>query len=167
MDIFGHGVRPVENKFDALDPYRYHLAIENHTALHHWTEKLADPILSLCVPIYHGCPNVADYLPENCYLPIDITDREASLDAILQEVSDPAAYGKRLPALTGARDQILRKHNLLSILAEHISTAHTPGGRASGKPLYGRKQMRMRSPADLGRHVAWKASTFLGTFGKK
>lgn len=167
MEIFGHGVRPIDKKYDALDPYRYHLAIENHTALHHWTEKLADPILSLCVPIYHGCPNVADYLPEDCYLPIDISDREASLEAILREISDPDAYRKRLPALKEAREQILRQHNLLAILTRHISAAHTPGVHASGMQIYGRKQMRMRSPADLALHVAWKTSAFLGTHGKK
>ena len=42
LDVFGRGVREVDDKADALRPYRYHLAIENYLGQHHWTEKLSD-----------------------------------------------------------------------------------------------------------------------------
>lgn len=45
MALFGRGVHPVDDKADALDPYRYHIVIENHHAPHHWTEKLSDAFL--------------------------------------------------------------------------------------------------------------------------
>jgi hypothetical protein len=32
MEVFGLGVRPIEDKAEALDCYKYHLAIENHRA---------------------------------------------------------------------------------------------------------------------------------------
>ena len=51
MELFGRGIRPIEDKADALDPYKYHLAIENLWGPHHWTEKLADPFLGACLPV--------------------------------------------------------------------------------------------------------------------
>lgn len=35
MDVFGRGATPMDDKADALAPYRYHLAVENHIAPHH------------------------------------------------------------------------------------------------------------------------------------
>ena len=39
LDIFGHGVNPMNDKAEALDPYRFHIAVENHVYDHHLTEK--------------------------------------------------------------------------------------------------------------------------------
>ena len=50
LEIFGHGVRYIEHKNEALDSFRYHVAIENHVCQHHWTEKLADSFLGMCLP---------------------------------------------------------------------------------------------------------------------
>lgn len=39
----------------------FHLAIENVKQDHYFTEKLLDCFLTLTVPIYWGCPNIAEY----------------------------------------------------------------------------------------------------------
>lgn len=52
MEIFGFGVRPIADKAEALDPFRYHLVIENYFGPHHWTEKLADAFLGATLPFY-------------------------------------------------------------------------------------------------------------------
>ncbi|MEZ6050382.1 MAG: hypothetical protein R3C02_03185 [Planctomycetaceae bacterium] len=44
-----------------VSDYRYHVAVENHIAEHHWTEKLADAFLGATLPFYFGCPNASDY----------------------------------------------------------------------------------------------------------
>ena len=72
LDIFGWGNLELADKADGIDAYRYHLAIENHRARHHWTEKLADPFLGLAVPFYAGCPNAADYFPPESFVPLDL-----------------------------------------------------------------------------------------------
>ena len=74
LDVFGRGVRPIADKAEAVDPYRYHIAIENHICQHHWTEKLSDAFLGVSLPFYSGCPNAADYFPEESFIPIDIYD---------------------------------------------------------------------------------------------
>jgi hypothetical protein len=156
LEIYGHGVRPITHKHDALDRYCYHLAIENHVALHHWTEKFADPLLSYCIPIYHGCPNIADYFPKDSYLTIDINEPLKALEIIRAETSDLNGYAKRIDSLIEARRLVLERHNLLAILNEHISTHHRAGLLTSNRKLFGKKQMRLKNPRDLRSHLLWK-----------
>jgi len=157
LEIFGHGVRFIEHKYQALDRYRYHLAIENHIATHHWTEKLADPFLSKAIPIYYGCPNLGDYFPADSYLAIDIKKPDEALSAIKDLISNSAQYTQRLDALTEAQRRILYDYNLMGMLADIVSTHFNSTHACSGRPLFGRKQMRARHPGDLIKHIAWSA----------
>ena len=61
--VFGRGFKTIDDKADALLPYKYNLAIENGGGPHVWTEKLTDPWLCWSFPFYAGCSNVADYFP--------------------------------------------------------------------------------------------------------
>jgi hypothetical protein len=155
MDLFGHGTRPIEHKYDALDPYRFHLAIENHLAPHHWTEKLADPYLSHTIPIYCGCPNIADYFPAESYVAIDIRRPAEALDIIQAVLADPAAYQNRADALREARRRLLYQYNLIAVVENFIGRHYQPDQPASRRPLYGRKQMRLRHPGDMISHILW------------
>ena len=155
LDLYGHGTRFIQHKYNALDPYKFHLAIENYIGPHHWTEKLSDPYLSLAIPIYYGCPNMADYFPRDSYVPIDINEPEEALDTISSVLSDPNAYTKRLDALQEAKHRVLHQYNLIAMLDELISEKFDPKLKASKRPLYGRKQMRFRHPGDLMSHIRW------------
>ncbi|MEN6508516.1 MAG: glycosyltransferase family 10, partial [Smithella sp.] len=53
IDLFGRGLNEIEDKWDALADYRYHVAIENSEVNHYWTEKISDAFLAGCHPIYH------------------------------------------------------------------------------------------------------------------
>lgn len=161
LDIFGHGVRFIKNKYQSLDPYRYHLAIENYIGPHHWTEKLADPYLSGAVPIYYGCPNLGDYFPEDSFIAIDINKREAAYETIKTSISDPLDYTKRLEALREAQQLVLNKYNLLAILDRLIPEHYASTRKASGRRLYNRKQMRSKHPRDLMSHIYWGAKRHL------
>jgi hypothetical protein len=150
LDVFGHGVRFIEDKAEALDRYRYHVAIENHICRHHWTEKLSDCFLGLCLPLYHGCPNVADYFPEESFIPIDITDFPSALETIMKTVRD-REYEKRLPALREARRLVLEQYSLFPLVSGLIEE-RTPGGPARISPadtpetILSRHAWRRRSP---------------------
>ena len=52
MHVYGRSKDHIalDDKTDALVPYRYSFAIENHLEKHHWTEKLADAFLGLTLP---------------------------------------------------------------------------------------------------------------------
>jgi hypothetical protein len=124
LEIFGHGVRYAEDKADTLDPYRFHIAIENHVCRHHWTEKLADPFLGACLPFYHGCPNYADYFPAESVMPINIHDFGASLEIIRKAIRDKEDE-KRRSAILESRRLYLEKYWLFAQVARVINERHS------------------------------------------
>lgn len=123
LEIFGHGVRYIEHKNEALDMFRYHIAIENHVSPHHWTEKLADSFLGMCLPLYHGAPNATDYFPPESFIPIDIHNFEETLARIQQAIRDNE-YERRLPAIREARRLVLERYSTFPLLAQLITERH-------------------------------------------
>lgn len=120
LDVFGHGVKPFVDKAEVLDPYRYHITIENHVYDHHLTEKLPDAFLGYTLPFYHGCPNADDYFPVESFISIDINDFDKSLDIIKSTIANNE-YEDRLPYIIEARQRVLEKYNLFSVLNHEIT----------------------------------------------
>jgi hypothetical protein len=146
LDIFGHGVRPISDKADALDSYRYHLAIENHLCPHHWTEKLSDAFLGGCLPFYHGCPNYTDYFPKESVIPIDIEDFDGAL-RIISEAMNNGEYEKRLPYILESRNRVLNEHGLFPLLTRIISNMPATPPEIDGPGLiYSRHALRKKNP---------------------
>ncbi len=153
MDSFGHGIRLIDDKAEALDSYRYHLAIENHYCDHHFTEKLSDTFLGGALPFYYGCPNYPEYFPQEALIPVDIHDFEGSLEIIRKAIADDE-YSKRLPAIREARHRVLHRHNIFAMLTRLINQRHT-GKRTPASPqlLYSRHRMRRRNLMHTLRYV--------------
>lgn len=147
LDRFGHGFNYVDDKADALRPYRYHVVIENHKALHHLTEKLPDAFLGYTLPFYHGAPNAHDYFPREGFIPIDITDYERSLDIIRSTIANNE-YEDRLPYIQEARRRALEEMNMFAIIHREIMKRN---GKVpvSGKKgvIRNRQTMRVKNPA--------------------
>ena len=120
LERFGKGIREVDDKASALDPYKYHIAIENHICDHWWTEKLSDPFLGLCLPFYHGAPNASEYFPPESFISIDINDFEGSYQIISDAIKNNE-YEKRLPAIKEARDLVLKKYNFYATVSQIIA----------------------------------------------
>lgn len=169
LDIFGRGIRYIENKFEALDPYKFHLAIENHIAQHHWTEKLADAFLGYTVPIYCGCPNVFDYFPEDSIVLIDINDFEGSLKIIRRILTTEGEYERRLDAVKEARRRVIEEYNLPAMLSRIIEHAESVTSAESEKKasIYTRRMMRMRHPAEFIRFAGWRTGNFLQNVSRR
>jgi len=144
FELFGRGIRPISDKSEALDGYRYHLAIENHICDHHITEKLTDAFLGGCLPFYFGAPNTAEYFPADSFIPIDIHDYPAAL-ALIEEAIRNNAYERHIDAIREARRLVLEKYNLFAILASLIDETSpsledaTRGGQVMGRHLYRRR----------------------------
>jgi len=107
-------------KWDVLAPCKYSIVVENSRVPFYWTEKIADSLLSFCLPFYYGSPNVNQYLPEECYIPIDIHDPDCNRQ--IQAIIGSGEYEKRLPAILEARRIILYKQNLFAFLDREIQT---------------------------------------------
>jgi hypothetical protein len=146
LDVFGHGVRPMDDKAEALDEYRYHVAIENHVGEHHWTEKLSDAFLGATLPFYYGAPDAVDYFPSESFIPIDIHDVEDASETIRRAI-DEGEYEKRLPHILEARRRVLEEFNLFAVLSREIeSRDNLTAGQEAGGGIRARRVLRKEEP---------------------
>lgn len=145
LDIFGHGVRDMDDKAEALVPYRYHVVIENHHGPHHWTEKLSDCFLACCLPFYFGAPNVADYFPKESVIPIDIRDLDGAEKIIRHAIAD-RAWDKRLPFVLEARRRAMEDFSLFAQVARLIRQHHRQPCPSLTGVLLSRRAARKANP---------------------
>jgi hypothetical protein len=148
LEVFGYGMGELRDKADALDPYKFHLAIENHACEHHWTEKLADAYLGFCLPLYFGCTNLDAYFPRESYVQLDIRDHARARAEIERIIRTPGEYERRLPAILEARRRVLHEYSTFPQLARLIEERHDPAAPppSPGSMLRGRRALRVRRP---------------------
>ncbi len=159
LDIFGHGVNPMNDKAEALDPYRFHIAVENHDYKHHLTEKLPDAFLGYTLPFYHGAPNAADYFPKESFIPIDINDYQRSRDIIKSHLTNNE-YDDRLPYIIEARRRVLEEQNLFAIISSKICEQNQKiTTTTTGKVIRNRSTMRIKNPLAGIRSLTMSAVT--------
>ncbi len=132
LDIFGHGVRHVDDKAKALNPYKYHLAIENHFAIHHWTEKLSDAFLGFSLPIYIGCTNIFDYFPEDSIILGDPSSAVNTFEIITKAIKDNI-YNLVFSSIQEARRKVLYEYNLFPTLAKIVEERYAHNTRDNFK----------------------------------
>lgn len=121
---FGKGFRPIDDKLEAIAPYRFHLVLENTRAEDYWTEKLADAFLGWAFPIYWGCPNIERYFPPGALqrLPEDTGAAVGLLERLLAGRFTPAEGD----AVAGARRLVLERYNPLAWSAHWARTLYRP-----------------------------------------
>jgi hypothetical protein len=118
FDLFGYGIRPIDNKWDGLAPYRYSLAIENYSNPYYWSEKIADCFLAWAMPIYYGCTRISDYFPPESMILIDIGD-PGSAELIREGISQHL-WERNLDAIACARQLVLNHYQLFPFITKEI-----------------------------------------------
>lgn len=172
LHVHGRGFLEIDDKLEALDPYRYHLAIENHVGEHHITEKLSDAFLGRCLPFYYGAPNARDYFPPESFIPIRI-DQPAESMAIIRQAVASAQWRRRRESIEEARRLVLEKENLFPLIA---SVVHAQPGSGldvpsqlgaqpspADMPLLGRHQLRRVYPFSLIGLFLERIRNFIGS----
>ena len=149
IEVWGYGIRDLKNKADAIAPYKYHLAIENHSCDHHWTEKLADAYLGFSLPIYFGCNNLDDYFPPDSYISIDIRKPDEAVETIRKSLAEDP-YEARLPAIIEARRRVMEEYATFPQLARLIRERHQPRQNITPNLILGRKNFRKTHPVQAG-----------------
>lgn len=150
LDWFGWGVKKLEHKYDAQNDYRYTLAIENYVAPYHWTDKISDPLLSLCLTFYVGDPRLEEIFPAESFIRIPLEDHEEAYRIISEAIANNE-YEKRLPAIREARCRLLERHNFYNRIAALVRENESlPTRPMPAKPIYikGRHTLR-RNPFNL------------------
>ncbi len=166
LKVFGRGYRPMADKAEALDPYRYHICLENHLAPHHWTEKLADAFLGGCLPFYAGAPNAADYFPEGSFVRISMNDPEGAVALLRQAIAEDW-YSQRLPLIQEARRRVLQDYHLFAVTEHIIALAGVAPPAATPVCILSRHALRKRSLAVALFHVLEKIKVRLRTWRER
>ncbi len=112
---FGRGFREINDKANGIAPFKYHIVLENNTIPHFWTEKLADAYLGFAMPLFSGCANVAEYFPQDSFVPLDLRDIPAAVERVA-EVLEQDPYDAALSSILEARRRVLEDYNLYSVL---------------------------------------------------
>ncbi|MCE8536693.1 hypothetical protein KBY27_04420 [Ruegeria pomeroyi] len=100
--VLGRGYQPFDSKADGLAPYRYSVVIENVQERNYFSEKLLDAVLCETVPIYWGCPNIADFVDTRAMI---LCQGEEDIRRAVMVMS-AEDYAARLPALRALKDQL-------------------------------------------------------------
>jgi hypothetical protein len=117
IEVFGRGLRHIEDKWDAIAGYKYHVVLENQAYPDYWTEKLSDAFLGGAYPFYYGCPNISDYFPTGSYTSFDIGDIDGC-KAIIEDAIANSLYERSIRRILEARDLVLDKYNLFAMLSD-------------------------------------------------
>lgn len=119
IDYFGRGHNFVADKAEALCKYRFHICIENCSVDNLWTEKIADPLLAFCAPIYSGCSNISSYFPAKSYLSLNLDDVNGSINLISNVLSKSSEiYREMLPYVIEARGLVVNNYNICTEILE-------------------------------------------------
>lgn len=148
---FGRGFQPIDDKLDAILPYRYHLVLENSVSDDYWTEKLSDAYLGWAYPLYVGCPNLSRYFRGDSFLPL--ADRP--IDDVVQRIEKQLSGGlsdSQQAGLAEAREAILNRYNPFAWFAHWAQRFGRP--QAEPQPLTIRSHKAFRS---LGRGLLYRA----------
>ena len=156
LKVFGREDIPVDDKAEAVRPFRFHVAIENHYSEHHWTEKLADAYLGEAVPVYVGCPNIADYFPEDSYIALDVTNPNSAAEVINGLTEEE--YLKRRSAVLEAKKRVLFEYNLFAVLSNYIEKNDNVRLDISRESttLWSRRALIKRNPLAALKHLYQK-----------
>lgn len=88
-DVYGIDHKPLGEKVEALQEYRFHIVIENNQKECYFTEKLLDCLVTGTVPLYWGCERIGDIFDTGGMLLFSSLDElEVLLDALSVELYD-------------------------------------------------------------------------------
>lgn len=165
LQVFGRNARALDDKAEALAPFRYHVAIENHLAPHHITEKLTDALLGRCLCFYAGAPNAAAYFPADSFIPIDLHDPTGTVETIRTAIADQL-WETRQSAIETARRLVLDREHLFAILAriieEAVNASNGPEPTAADNGmLLGRHAWRRAHPIAAAAYLGEKLAVRL------
>lgn len=122
IDFYGKAVgNPIEDKADAILPYKFHICIENCEIANYWTEKIIDPLIGYSIPIYSGCTNIEDYFPKESMIKIDLDDYEKTkntLNTLLENID--LQYDSMHKSMLKARELYFTKYSFFNRLHSHL-----------------------------------------------
>ncbi|MBX2853315.1 MAG: hypothetical protein KTR15_16400 [Phycisphaeraceae bacterium] len=153
---FGRGFTPIDDKLDAILPYRYHLVLENSISDDYWTEKLSDAYLGWAFPLYLGCENLSRYVPIQSFLPLTGLATGAVIQRIEQQLAEGLSATQQA-GLAEARGAILDRYNPFARFAHWTDRFYDPDAKRVPVTMRSHKAFRT-----LGRGLLYRVRQRVG-----
>ncbi len=138
IDLFGRGIRTVEDKADAIFPYEYHIVLENDHSEYYVSEKLTDSYLGWAYPFYSGSPHADALLPEGAFARINMVDHEESIQTIRRVMDSNRAIACR-ETMGIARRKVLAELNQFAWIQNHFAKLLPSKDGAASEVKHSRK----------------------------
>lgn len=119
IELFGRGIRDIEDKWSVQKSYRYAVVIENSRSLDYFSEKITDCFLTETFPFYDGCPNLADYFPDETFQRINIDNFSETVTLIEKILAKPEHYENHRAALRKAKESYLNNYSLFALMSKY------------------------------------------------
>ena len=119
IDVYGYPRNYIADKWDAVYPYQYHIAVENSVNPNYWTEKVSDAFLGYSYPFYYGCPNLEEFFPRKSFSYIDVEDPEKTLWIIKKSIKEEY-HRKYAEHVREARSLVLDKYSIFPYLVSQL-----------------------------------------------
>jgi len=136
IDVFGRGFNPIDDKWDALAPYKYSIAIENSVVQGYFTEKITECYLAHTFPIYFGAPDITAYFDPRSLLKIDIAEYQTSILKI-EELLEEDPWENSVHLLTQQKLNYLNHYQLFPALAKILDNHEVSGNIKRKIKIYG------------------------------
>lgn len=119
LDLYGRGIRQINDKWDALSKCKYGIAYENFSAPYYWTEKIIDCYLSYTMPIYIGNKNISNYFPSDSFIQIDPTSN--NIEEQIKNILKSELFEKNIESISMARKLVLEQYQLFPFIHNYIN----------------------------------------------
>lgn len=108
----------LSKKIDGIVDYKFSLCIENSSEKNYLTEKFYDCILNDTIPIYYGCPNIKELLPENGYILIDNLDDIDNIIELMIDINQNCdeIYNRMIPNCRKIKEKFFNDYNPLKLI---------------------------------------------------
>jgi hypothetical protein len=99
----------LSRKIELFREEQYSLVIENSRQNNYFTEKLCDCLITKTIPIYYGCPNIADYFDTTGWIILE----QDSVDELVSKLSHltPEYYSRCMQTILKNYDTTLQYIN--------------------------------------------------------
>ncbi|MDP2753825.1 MAG: glycosyltransferase family 10 [Nitrospirota bacterium] len=80
----------IVSKLETYSNYRFAICYENAIGIPGYiTEKIFDCLFAGCIPVYLGAPNIAEYIPSDCFINRNAFNDYLALYTFLMDISEP------------------------------------------------------------------------------
>lgn len=141
IDVYGHGFNPVDDKWEALAPYKYSIAIENSALPGYFTEKIGECYLAHTFPIYFGAPDISDYFDPKSYVVIDIDDYLGSIKKI-EELLEKHSWADHQELLIKQKYLYLTQYQFFPALAKVLDKFGTENAASKKRTIRAHSSFR-------------------------